>query len=374
MSAPNRKCSASRRVFLYLLLIPTYVLYALSLTGCLSTVLGIPDLFLVQITSTATRDTIRVSYFGICGVSSGPDSTQACTPIAGTSETTLAARLFDSNTANGVQVSTQDQDLIHLGLTLASKVFLPVMAGAVVTFTLGLLFFIAAQLQAGRISKSNSASAYLRHRACTGGKSARVSILFLGISCTMCFGSALSTTIATSAIQFLAETDIISGYEIEGGKALPILQWAALALSVLVALGLLGVMRASTRSSAASEDEVESQRQLLRLLLAPAVEDKNSERLSSDHDTYGRRREKRQMEILLSELLELASARNRPLSVDAPKRPRTPLFRLPLRSASLREVQSRKGSDASVLQRALQRAERRREGWPYRRYSGEDMV
>ncbi|RDW76849.1 uncharacterized protein DSM5745_06841 [Aspergillus mulundensis] len=370
MSTSGRKCSASRRVFLYLLFIPTYVLYAVSLTGCLSTFLGIPDLFLVQITSTATKNTIKVAYFGICGLSSGPSSTQTCTPIARTSEAALARRLC--STTDNTNPSS-NLDLIHLGVTLASKIFLPVLAGAVVAFTLGILFFITSQLKARRTR--GRAIGYTKQSA----KSTTLSLLFLALACMLCCGSALSTTVALSAIQFLAESDMLTGYEIEGGKALPILQWAALVLSVIVALGIAGVMRSSVRHAAGHPDvyvhdtqtEGKRQRELLSLLAAAAAKD------NSRSHIHGTGPQTLQIEHLPMDVLASDSTKQAAgdwAALEPPKKPRTPLFRLPLRSASLRDARRRNGSHLSVLGQALSRAERRREGWPYRRYSCDEMV
>ncbi|KAL2813748.1 hypothetical protein BDW59DRAFT_178154 [Aspergillus cavernicola] len=213
------KGDVNRRALLYFLLIPTFLLYALALTGCLSASPGIPNLFLVQVTAMGSKNTLKVGYFGKCRNA----KRTVCTPIAGLSEEALARKLFPGS---------QPTKLIHFGLVLSSKIFLPVIAGAGVVFTLGVLSFSVVHLRTKSASRLST--------ALHGVKAAALALLAL--SCVLCFGAAISITMAIAAFQFSAE-DNPANYQVVGGKPLQALQWAAFAISVLITLGLRDVMQ-----------------------------------------------------------------------------------------------------------------------------------
>ncbi|RAK94918.1 uncharacterized protein BO80DRAFT_469830 [Aspergillus ibericus CBS 121593] len=222
--------NVNRQACLYFLFVPTFLLYTLALAGCLSTSPGIPNLFLVQVTAESSGSKIKVGYFGMCSVSVNSTDSQLCSTTSGIPTKDLLERL---SPLDGRSALTDD--LVEFGLTLSSKILLPILAGGGVAFTLGILFFLFFQIRVKHPDAQRGALQVLES----------TSLALVGISCVLCFGAAISITMAVAAMQFCDNQAEAPTYEIKAGEPLQIIQWTTFAFSILIAVGLRDIMRSS---------------------------------------------------------------------------------------------------------------------------------
>ncbi|RAK90803.1 hypothetical protein BO79DRAFT_252986 [Aspergillus costaricaensis CBS 115574] len=240
--------NVNRQACLYFLFVPTFLLYTLALAGCLSTSPGIPNIFLVQITAQDSGGKLKVGYFGMCSVFMNSTDSQLCSTTCGISTEDLLQRLSPQDGRSAVT-----DNLVEFGLTLASKILLPILAGGGVAFTLGIVLFLFFQIRVKNPSVQGGALQLLES----------TSLAFVGLSCVLCFGAATSITMAVGAMRYCDNKADAPTDEIEAGKPLQIIQWMTFAFSVLIGVGLRDIMKSSSSTQKAPTQAAKQPRQPL---------------------------------------------------------------------------------------------------------------
>ncbi|KAK2763091.1 hypothetical protein FQN54_009725 [Arachnomyces sp. PD_36] len=224
------------RLCTYLLTIPIFLLYVLTLTGCVSNSPGIPNIFLVKLQGADQLGDyeLRVGYFGLCGSS---QEGLSCYATTGSSSEQLTANLRQNlppKTAEDLPIDV----LVDLAVTLQSRIILCLSAGAGILFFLGVLFLV---LLGRGLKASQNATALKRRRFYR-----RALIFHLWVSVALALASADSVTQTTGALEYVtrfhpSESSII----ISAGRSLAIMQWMVFAISVIFTLGITQILRRS---------------------------------------------------------------------------------------------------------------------------------
>ncbi|KAK4239395.1 Ca2+ regulator and membrane fusion protein Fig1-domain-containing protein [Achaetomium macrosporum] len=227
----------------YLLIVPIIVFQALSLTGCVSTSPGVPNIYIVSLrpNNNATDDPlqVRIGYFGICGID---EEGKRCQSASGRSVETLRADLFpevfgpnnnnnsssSSNTtasANGDEIT----DLVSTAIDLQSRIFISVLAGAAVLFLLGIAALV--------LYKRDVSTGWDEHPR----RSAiirRVTYGMLFGSAGLAFAAALATSESAGALEYTTSDTAHATVLIHAGRTLQVLQWVAFGFETLFALAV----------------------------------------------------------------------------------------------------------------------------------------
>ncbi|KAL2258318.1 hypothetical protein VTK26DRAFT_8399 [Humicola hyalothermophila] len=237
------KPAGAARFAPYILILPIIVLYALSLTGCVSTSPGIPNIYVVSLranhNASDTPVQVRVGYYGICGID---EDGKRCQSASGRSVETLMTNLFPELGGNGTNSdsnSTADADdvadMINTALDLQGGTFISVLAGAAVLFLGGVvaLFFLKRDVSSPTAWDHPRRSAIIR-RATYG---------MLYGSTALVFAASLATTQSAGALKYASEAMRDASVLIKAGTTLQVLQWLVFGFSTLFALAVPFLVR-----------------------------------------------------------------------------------------------------------------------------------
>ncbi|KAF2679530.1 hypothetical protein K458DRAFT_408135 [Lentithecium fluviatile CBS 122367] len=222
------------RIGTYLLAVPSFVFFALSLTGCVSTSSGIPDIFTAKIangvnTTTSTILEVRIGYFGICVSFVGRLD---CLPSAGKTSGALL-RSLNASTYNVTISASESMDMLDLALVIQTKIFICLFVVAGLLYTLGVLSLFVLK----RSFTAQQDERITRRRYTIRG----ASLALLWISTAFTLASALSVNQMTSALDYITDVNSTSRFRITGRKTLNVLQWLAFAFTLLFVLGVSSI-------------------------------------------------------------------------------------------------------------------------------------
>ncbi|KAI0198008.1 Ca2+ regulator and membrane fusion protein Fig1-domain-containing protein [Astrocystis sublimbata] len=225
MSMQNKFRNIDYRWAVYLSAAAILLFYVLSLTGCISTSAGIPNIFLISIQDQVdTNLQIHIGYFGICMKAGGQFY---CMSTVGKDATAV----FNDLSKTGTSHSKELGHLISVALVAQSKIFPFLLAGAGVVFFLGLASLLMLKRSIKKPSpKKPSTPKLLR----------TVTIFSVATSIGLALAAAVATEQTANALAF-ATTSIFVGQSsirISAGVALQVLQWLIVGFSVLVELSI----------------------------------------------------------------------------------------------------------------------------------------
>ncbi|KAI0973454.1 Ca2+ regulator and membrane fusion protein Fig1-domain-containing protein [Xylaria arbuscula] len=254
MKKPSKFSNIDYRLVVYVFAGAIILFYVLALTGCLSDSPGIPNIFLLNIHNRGENTTqVRVGYFGelFGNFSKGPcliPNTGICINTPGDIHC-LSSIGKDTKTItqdlshNGLSISSNIGTLLSVALTIQSSIFPCLMAAAGVFFLVGL---VALMLLKRSFKKPNPRKP-LRPKLFR-----TATMLFGGTATALAIASAVATTETANALGFAASTSAIGNdtISLSPGIALQVLQWLAVAFSVLFQLSLTQMFKVEGRINA----------------------------------------------------------------------------------------------------------------------------
>ncbi|KAK1772803.1 hypothetical protein QBC33DRAFT_30318 [Phialemonium atrogriseum] len=234
--AQKLKGAFQPRFLPFFLVIPIILFQALSLSGCVSTSPVLPDLYIVSFSRNDTSPPIklRLGYLGICA---GNQTDLQCHPTAGSSADDVVASLFPGllnhtttvpatkgkNTPPAPSRSDAARALVSAALTLQSRIFVPLLAGAGFLFLAGLAALVVAK------------------RRGTGPLRA-ATLACLCLSAALAFTACLATSGAAGALEFSTLLGVVGEAAprtvVRPGVALQVLQWLAFGFTVVFVGGV----------------------------------------------------------------------------------------------------------------------------------------
>lgn len=198
------------RLVTWALTIPIVLFYVLSLVGCISASPGIPDIFLLKLTSPSSETPyeVRVGYFGLCAGTS--DKALSCLPSFSLGR---AAGTTVFNTTMPAELTR----LVELGHEVQVKVifFVPLLLASVLFFVSTTTIFLWRNV--AQISPMAATVAFLMHS--------------LGLGLLLAAATAVSMVV--NALHF-AVVEITRGQDeiaVEGGLTLQSFQWLTVIFS-----------------------------------------------------------------------------------------------------------------------------------------------
>ncbi|KAK4189135.1 Ca2+ regulator and membrane fusion protein Fig1-domain-containing protein [Podospora australis] len=217
---------------------PAVVFQALSLTGCISTSPGIPNIYIVSLrsnTNTSTPVQVRIGYFGICGIdedgtrcmSATGHSVEEITPIIFPSLATSDNNNTNTNT-NSSAVPEEIVDLINTATHLRDTTFNSILAASSILFVVG---FLALLVHKRDIKNDDQ---WDKIRLSTWIKRATYGTLYLSAAGT--FAASMATTQAAKSLEFTASAMKDASVLIKSGTTLQVFQWIAFGFSITFAL------------------------------------------------------------------------------------------------------------------------------------------
>ncbi|KAK4176043.1 Ca2+ regulator and membrane fusion protein Fig1-domain-containing protein [Triangularia setosa] len=213
----------------YLFIIPVIVFHALSLTGCVTTSPGIPNIYVVSLRSAELANSnstnldvqVRIGYFGMCGISE--ENGTLCGSVSGRSVEELSSTLFPAATAsNNTLLKNEITDLITTAQDLQTEIFISILAGSAVLFIVGL---VALFLFKRDRKKNGVAEWYEQGKWSKIVKRGTYGALFL--SAAMTFASALATSQSAGALQITSAVMENASVLIKTGTTIQVFQWIA---------------------------------------------------------------------------------------------------------------------------------------------------
>ncbi|EHA53166.1 hypothetical protein MCOR27_003367 [Pyricularia oryzae] len=192
------------------LTIPIVLFYVLSLVGCISNSPGIPDIFLLKLTTpeTETPYQVRIGYFGLCAGSD--DAKLSCLP-------SFSLGRAPGTTVFNTTLPAELTRLVELGHEVQVKVifFVPLLLASVLFFVSTTTVFLWRNVP--QISPMAATVAFLMHSLALG----------------LLLAAATAVSMVVNALHF-AVVEITRGQNeinVEGGKALQTFQWLTVIFS-----------------------------------------------------------------------------------------------------------------------------------------------
>ncbi|KAI0387831.1 Ca2+ regulator and membrane fusion protein Fig1-domain-containing protein [Hypomontagnella monticulosa] len=219
--------SVGYRSMVYLAAVGIIVLYALTLTGCVSDSPGIPNIFLVNVQSQGIETmNIRVGYYGMCVDS--PKGFECVSSIAKYASTLENELLGTTNS------TIDDIDrFLSIAATTQWKLFPCLLAGAGVAFFYSSAALLILKCSFKKPSRKNRSSIRSIQRAI---------LLLSEFAVILAFTSAMVTMTTARALEFATSSDssVMEGNDIHlsPGVLLQILQWLIVGFSVLFQVAL----------------------------------------------------------------------------------------------------------------------------------------
>ncbi|KAI1307180.1 Ca2+ regulator and membrane fusion protein Fig1-domain-containing protein [Xylaria venustula] len=237
MKKPSRFSNIDYRFVVYVFAAAIILFYVLALTGCLSDSPGIPNIFLINIHNRGENTTqVRVGYFGIC--INTPGDVHCLSSIGKDTKTTA-----EDFSHKGLSITSNIGTLLSVALTIQSSIFPCLMAAAGVFFVVGL---VALMLMKRSFKKPNPRKP-LRPKLFR-----TATMLFGGTGTALAIASAVATTETANALGFAASSSAIGNgtISLSPGIALQVLQWLAVAFSVLFQLSITQMFKVEGRVNA----------------------------------------------------------------------------------------------------------------------------
>ncbi|KAI1399434.1 Ca2+ regulator and membrane fusion protein Fig1-domain-containing protein [Hypoxylon fuscum] len=214
------------RFVAYLLLSVIIVFYILTLTGCLSTSPGIPDLFLMKLeTNQPASAQIRVGYYGMCA-SQKREGPVTCGQTYSLDLNQLSEKFLGDNETSADQQGDM-VELLSIAKIIQTKIFYPLLAASAGLFGLS----IVALLLLKRYIKSIVPNAEPKK------KRLRLALSILRqYAFATALAAAFSTTQGTGALNFSTTVLAKSASHITITAGAPVhgLQWTIVALLVVM--------------------------------------------------------------------------------------------------------------------------------------------
>ncbi|KAK3342147.1 hypothetical protein B0T25DRAFT_586186 [Lasiosphaeria hispida] len=220
-------------LIILLLFILVIVFSVLPLTGCLSTLPGIPGIYLVKIGNvTSSALNLRVGYYGICVSREG--YTQCLGTSHGTTGTVIEAALagspgFNTTLPHNLTDKVQRLKTYSTSLTIQSNIFSRVQTGSAVVSCVALLALLL-QLQARRRIKTvpnatrDIEANVAQNREITHRMLGDCTLLLFAFAALLSLIAAVTTMQTAIALEF-ATTNFSTFFEMQAGGAILALQW-----------------------------------------------------------------------------------------------------------------------------------------------------
>ncbi|KAK4446658.1 hypothetical protein QBC34DRAFT_356296 [Podospora aff. communis PSN243] len=215
------KPTSTIRLAPYVLIIPIILFQALSLSGRVSTLPAIPDIYIVSLEpakNTSLPVKVRVGYFGICGDNG---EIVRCQSSAGGDVNIVTNSLFPKFANDATDNATY---IVATAIQIQSRIFDSIFAGASFFFFIGIIFlFLYKRDNANPNPDKPRRSAILRHGA--------YGLLYL--STGLVFTTALATTEAGGVLQFSSQAASSSAIFIHAGQTIQVLQWMTVGFAII---------------------------------------------------------------------------------------------------------------------------------------------
>ncbi|RDW66309.1 hypothetical protein BP6252_09944 [Coleophoma cylindrospora] len=205
----------------------------LSITGCVSTSPGIPNIYLLKLqaqngTNVLPADfQIRLGYFGMC---IGETKALIC---SGSSSISIINSTSTNSTNSSNSTSTASTDLTPTTLldtaqALQGRIILPFLVVAAGWFFFALPWLVLTQR--GKVPARHAQ--LFKHTA----------VRSLWLSVAIALVSAIATAQTAGALQYLTKSPAFSSISIEAGVTLQVLQWFLVIFSALFAYAVMVVL------------------------------------------------------------------------------------------------------------------------------------